>query len=271
VRALGRSLGLAEDLVARQPFPGPGLAIRVMCAETPAFGDGFEHTNAMLRFLATGEAGVLQQEEIDRLKRAKEVHGCIAALGDFAATTLPVRTVGVQGDGRTYSYAVAVSCAAARPPWQALLDFAKLVPRLCHKVNRVVFAWGALAAGPIERITPTHLTLDVLDQLREADAVVNELLVKHDLVTKVAQVPVVSVPVDLDAAPGVVGDVTTNRSIVIRTFLTTDFMTGVPATPDKDVPEAVLDTMRERILAVDGITRVMYDLTAKPPGTTEWE
>lgn len=177
----------------------------------------------------------------------------------------------MQGDGRTYSFAVAVTCAAEKPPWAALLDFAKLVPRLCHKVNRVVFAWGAPVGGPVERVTPTHLTPDVLTQLREADAVVNALLLSEKLISAVAQVPVVSVPIDLDAPAGAAGTPTARRSIVIRTFITSDFMTGVPATPGREIPEAVLETMRDRILKVDGITRVMFDLTAKPPGTTEWE
>ena len=54
-----------------------------------------------------------------------------------------------------------------------------------------------------------------------------QLLVEHDLVSKVAQVPVVSIPVDLDAPAGPRGSFTENRGIVIRTFITTDFMTGV--------------------------------------------
>lgn len=255
--------------MARQPFPGPGLAIRVICADAPVFGAGFDETNAILRFLSRREKGTLTPEQVERLERALEDHECITALGDFSATTLPIRTVGVQGDGRTYSYAVAVSCASEHPPWQALLEFAKVVPRICHKVNRVVFAWGKPVIGPIKQITPTHLTPDVLDQLREADAHVNQLLVEHSLVSVVAQVPVVSVPVDLDAEGS--DAATTCRSIVIRTFLTTDFMTGIPVTPGKEIAEAVLNTMRDRILKVPGITRVMFDLTAKPPGTTEWE
>lgn len=92
VRALGRSLGLAEDLVARQPFPGPGLAIRVLCAEEPFMGADFAKTNDMLaRFF--GDAGE-RDEEMSAL-----VPGDVAG---YHATLLPVRTVGVQGDGRTY-------------------------------------------------------------------------------------------------------------------------------------------------------------------------
>ena len=61
------------------------------------------------------------------------------------------------------------------------------------------------------------------------------------------------------------------RSVVIRTFITSDFMTGIPATPGNEIPvEVVLKTVTE-IKKIPGISRIMYDLTSKPPGTTEWE
>lgn len=61
------------------------------------------------------------------------------------------------------------------------------------------------------------------------------------------------------------------RSVVIRTFITQDFMTGVPAVPGPDLSMEVLSKMVSEIRTVNGISRVLYDLTAKPPGTTEWE
>jgi GMP synthase (glutamine-hydrolysing) len=90
---------------------------------------------------------------------------------------------------------------------------------------------------------------------------------------------------------------TGKRAIAIRTFMTSDFMTGIPACPGKQIPEAAyvpplvarrlsiyertlshhtshfrLTAMVEGILAkVPGIARVCYDLTSKPPATTEWE
>lgn len=58
---------------------------------------------------------------------------------------------------------------------------------------------------------------------------------------------------------------------MIRTLITNDFMTGHVAKPGSDLPEAVLETMVQRLLQVPGIARVAYDLTPKPPATTEWE
>eukprot|EP00501_MAST-03F_sp_TOSAG23-6_P001621 GSMAST32.ASY1.ANO1.1688.1 assembled CDS len=77
---------------------------------------------------------------------------------------------------------------------------------------------------------------------------------------------------------GVQGDCRSYKSlcalscIAIRTFITRDFMTGLPAQPGKDIQIAIIEEMARRILTeVEGIGRVTYDLTSKPPATTEWE
>nr|XP_023028520.1 GMP synthase [glutamine-hydrolyzing]-like [Leptinotarsa decemlineata] len=61
------------------------------------------------------------------------------------------------------------------------------------------------------------------------------------------------------------------RSVVLRPFCTQDFMTGVPAVPGKQLPVEVVRKMVQEVVQVPGISRVLYDLTSKPPGTTEWE
>jgi len=82
--------------------------------------------------------------------------------------------------------------------------------------------------------------------------------------------PIVLIPVHFDRDP-IDHIPSCQRSVVIRTFITNDFMTGVPATPGKHIPLEVLNEMVESLQEVQGISRVLYDLTAKPPGTTEWE
>merc|ERR1712050_26953 len=186
----------------------------------------------------------------------------------LSATVLPFKTVGVQGDGRTYSYPCVLS-GSGKPNWPLLLEFARLIPKVCHNVNRVVYCFGGPAPGPYTRITPTLPSREALDQLRAADDVVNRVLMKHDLTIKLSQVPVVSFPVEFASHSE---SNTTMRSIAIRTFITNDFMTGVPAQPGTDyMPSEVLAEMVNGIQAVNGISRVVYDLTSKPPGTTEWE
>ena len=233
VRQLGEELGLPAELVWRQPFPGPGLAIRLLCATEPYLTDTFDAINQQLRYF---------EED------------------DISATLLPIRTVGVQGDGRSYSYAVALS---GRADWPRLFQKARAIPKQIHEVNRVVYVFGDKLKGPVRDITRTLPSKDAIDQLRLADEAVSRLLREHDLIERLSQVPVISVPLGFGRAG--------NRSIVIRTFITNDFMTGVPATPGQQLPTAILDEMVSAVSRVDGISRVMYDLTSKPPGTTEWE
>ncbi|MDH5532824.1 MAG: glutamine-hydrolyzing GMP synthase [Candidatus Pacebacteria bacterium] len=234
VRQLGEKLGLSKHLVWRHPFPGPGLAIRILCTKKPYIEDDFEEINKRLKKYCTDKHQV---------------------------TLLPIQSVGVQGDGRTYSYVVAIS---GEMDWPVLFEMAKSIPKLFHKINRVVYLFGEKESGPVTEITPTKLNKETIEQLRQADKIVNEELFENDLMKVVSQVPVISLPLPFSKKG--------NRSIAIRTIITNDFMTGVPAVPNVDFPEKYLNTMVSRILKeVKGISRVVYDLTAKPPGTTEWE
>lgn len=233
VRSIGEKLKLPRELVWRQPFPGPGLAIRLLCAERPYITKRFDTLSAELRAFEND---------------------------DIAAHLLPVRTVGVQGDGRSYSYAVALS---GKPDWPRLMRIARDIPKQLHDVNRVVYVFGDKLSQPVVDITPTFPTPKAIGQLRLADWHVNEVLRTYKLLERLSQVPVVSFPVHFGEAG--------KRSIAIRTFITNDFMTGVPAVPGIDIPEPALDEMVARLLSVPNVARVAYDLTAKPPGTTEWE
>jgi GMP synthase (glutamine-hydrolysing) len=234
VRELGTELGLPDELVWRQPFPGPGLAIRMICAEEPYIKDDFESTNQKLQEFSNKE---------------------------YSLQLMPIRTVGVQGDGRSYSYLAGI---AGPQNWGELMKIARDIPKTLHNVNRIAYFFGEPFEDFEPTITVTHLSKESLDQLRQADAIVNELLLKHNLIKSISQVPVVSFPVNFGREG--------QRSIGIRTMITNDFMTGVPAIPGKEMPENVLQEMVTRILKeVKGVARVCYDLTSKPPGTTEWE
>merc|ERR1712048_49293 len=269
VRELGMNLGLPRELVMRQPFPGPGLGVRLISASTPFVGDDFQHVNTAVQDIVSLQAVPAERSAFkEKVQRAYGGDASRLYKSGLTATVLPFKTVGVQGDGRTYSYPCVLS-GPTTPDWNVLLDFAWLIPKVCHNVNRVVFAFGGPTSGPYKQITPTFPGREALDQLREADAVVNNALIKHNLTTKLSQVPVVSFPVDFSSSSS---SVTQKRSIAIRTFITNDFMTGVPACPGTDLmPMSVLEEMVAGISNVEGISRVVYDLTSKPPGTTEWE
>ena len=96
----------------------------------------------------------------------------------FTATLLPIRTVGVQGDGRTYSYAVGISCTkepSGSNEWNDLMYFARLIPRVCHNINRVTYIFGGVVEHPVSDVTPTMLTPMVISTLRQADHLANQV------------------------------------------------------------------------------------------------
>lgn len=83
----------------------------------------------------------------------------------MAAHLLPVRTVGVQGDGRSYSYLCALTLDEdPSSKWADLLRLAKAIPGRVHQVNRVVFMLGNKLQESPKTITPTHLSDDVIEQ-----------------------------------------------------------------------------------------------------------
>ncbi len=233
VHALGAMLGLPEPLVWRQPFPGPGLAIRILCTDQAPATEELEKIQSGLK-------------EFER--------------AGFTLTVLPVKSVGVQGDGRSYKYIVGVH---GKRDWSAFADLAKEIPKKVHGINRLVYVFGGPLSEPW-RMTPTVLTPENVLKLQAADEIVTTMLAEEGLIKTLSQVPVILAPLSF----GVEGA----HSIVLRPFITNDFMTGRPAIPGIDIDETIVEGMASRIIAeVPGIARVLYDLTGKPPGTTEWE
>ncbi|XP_039279535.1 GMP synthase [glutamine-hydrolyzing]-like [Nilaparvata lugens] len=275
VRALGRDLGIPNELVMRHPFPGPGLAIRVICGEEPYMERDFSETQVLVKIIVEYNQ-MLQRKhallnrvesatsEEDRIKLQR-----VSNSASYSATLLPIRSVGVQGDSRSYSYVVGISCATS-PSWTDLSFLANLIPRVCHNVNRVCYVAGPLVKDQILDITPTFLTTRVLSTLRQADFVATQILMSNNVMQSVTQMPVVLLPIhfDRDAATRTPS---CQHSVVLRPFITNDFMTGTPAIPAKDIPVEIVEKMMTEVGNVQGISRVLYDLTTKPPGTTEWE
>ena len=118
VRALGAEMGIADDLVWRQPFPGPGLGIRVLG----------EITKRRLDILRQADAIIV--EEIRNAGYYKKVWQSFAVL-------LPVKSVGVMGDQRTYDYTIAMRAVTSKDAMTA--DWARLPHELLAKIsNRVI-------------------------------------------------------------------------------------------------------------------------------------
>jgi len=180
-------------------------------------------------------------------------------------TLLPIKTVGVQGDGRSYNYCCGL-LMEDHVDWDQLFMLARLIPRLRHNINRVVYVFGPHLKDPIiKSITPTTMTPDVIHLLQDVDDTATQILTSSNSLAKLSQVPIILFPVTF-------GKTGASHSVAIRTFITNDFMTGRPAIPGMDLPVEVLNEIVKQISQnFPKIGRVVYDLTSKPPGTTEWE
>jgi GMP synthase (glutamine-hydrolysing) len=164
---------------------------------------------------------------------------------------LPIRSVGVKGDSRSYHAVLALE----NLPADELAT--ELVNRM-QDINRVVGVLKAREPISAMRSTVRSLTRERLDRLRRADAIVRGLSVESGFEDQVWQFPVVLIPFGAAGTPD---------SIVLRPIHSVDGMTAQVVR----MPEDLLHQMADELLAVDGICVVFYDLTHKPPGTIEWE
>lgn len=129
VRACGIELGLPAEMVYRQPFPGPGLGIRIIGAITPE------------KVKMVQEADAIYREEIAKA-------GLDRSIGQYFAALTNMRSVGVMGDERTYDYAIALravntidfmTAEAAEIPWDVLGTVASRIVNEVPHVNRVLY------------------------------------------------------------------------------------------------------------------------------------
>jgi GMP synthase (glutamine-hydrolysing) len=148
VRLVGEALGLPPDLVWRQPFPGPGLAVRCLGEVTPERLERLRQADAIFTE-ELAAAGLLKIRSIssstaDRSIKSEQIHGTAQAF----AVLLPVQSVGVMGDQRTYQEAVALRAVTtddfmtadwARLPHDLLARIANRIVNEVRGVNRVVY------------------------------------------------------------------------------------------------------------------------------------
>jgi GMP synthase (glutamine-hydrolysing) len=140
VRRIGRDLGMPEEILQRQPFPGPGLAVRILGEVTPE----------RIRLLQLADDIVVTE-----IKRA----GLYQKIWQSFAVLLPVMSVGVMGDQRTYAYTCAIRAVQSEDgmtadvtelPWEVLKRISNRIVNEVRGINRVVYDVTSKPPGTIE-------------------------------------------------------------------------------------------------------------------------
>ena len=233
VRNVARRLGLEESIAARQPFPGPGLAIRLLC-----------HDKA--------EEVVITDEEVNAIKTVLEGTGDVGQI-------LPIKSVGVQGDARSYRNLAVLSGNGTDLDWNQVTIKAKEITDKINTINRVAYILNKKEVTEKINCFDMKINDECVDLLRELDKIVTSNLEK----SKANQTFAVLVPIGI----------TKKYSVAIRTFVTNDFMTGRPAAIGTEADRAAIENIIKEIEKdfSDKIEFVMYDVTSKPPATCEWQ
>ena len=167
---------------------------------------------------------------------------------------IPVRSVGVQGDSRSYRPVLLID----EPATEAALVRATSLTNALIETNRVIAKVASHVSLQRMELTVGYLSSERLTRLRQADAIVRRLSLESGFEDQVWQFPVILIPAGDGHAPD---------SVVLRPVHSIDGMTAQVVL----MPEALLRRMAGEIMAIDGIAAVFYDLTHKPPGTIEWE
>ena len=230
VRCVGELLGLPKEIVWRHPFPGPGLSINVLCSN---------------------EDTILQPEHNSTLDILHQ------HLSSTQASLLPVRSVGVQGDQRTYTEPAVL---LGPTDWDWFENTSIRLTNQVRAINRVV---AYLPPQPTDQLPNWQVRRAFcekprLNLLRAAEAHVSEAFANHGWLERIFQLLVILLPISQDGH---------QDSIVLRPVISEDVMTARFAPVDWQV----LHELLPQLYALDGIDSVFFDITHKPPATFGWE
>ena len=233
VRKVARMLGLEESIASRQPFPGPGLAIRLLCHDK-------------------NEEVVITQEEVDKINAIVNPKG-------EKAQIIPIKSVGVQGDARSYRNLGILYGNGMDFDWNNVTTVAKQVTDSINTINRIGYILNVKDVNQKIECFDMKINDECVDLLRELDKIVTSNLEG----SKVNQTFAVLLPIGI----------TKKYSVAIRTFVTNDFMTGRPGIIGTEVDKSMIEKAVKEIEDnfSDKIEFVIYDVTSKPPATCEWQ
>ena len=226
VRMLGEELGIPKELVWRHPFPGPGLGVRMLCSD----GCGTYASNS-------------------------DIAGLNEYLSDngISGVALPIKSVGVQGDGRTYAQPFLLK--SANVTWKDCEKFSTEITNRFKEINRAVWQIGAVSDDMPKPIAQ-YAIRENFDKLRTFDNICTKFIQDNNLYQSIWQMPVVLVPLTVGGKP----------CVVMRPVNSNEAMTANFATIDPSLLRKLWNELKNA-----GAGALWYDITHKPPGTIEWE
>ena len=227
VRDLGRILGFNDVIINRHPFPGPGLAVRMISSEKDDTFKDYDDLNSVIK----------------HFKRAK-------------VSVLPLKSVGVQGDSRSYKHCAVLNDFTRK--WDKYNLISTDITNNVRDINRVVIQPFNKKIPKNFYFNPIKLDKSHSDLLRTADFKVNQILNKTQINGEIWQLPVVLIPV---------GKKKGFFSIVLRPVESQEAMTA----NFYPMKRKILKEIVKSLLKIPKISHVFYDITNKPPGTIEWE
>ncbi|MCF7830507.1 glutamine-hydrolyzing GMP synthase [Candidatus Gracilibacteria bacterium] len=236
VRALGELLGLPKELVWRHPFPGPGLGVRILCNEE--------------------ELSITKDELLD-----DKISAFTLQKNKKPFIVLPIKSVGVQGDFRTYRHPAILTGIDKSKPLEELEKHATNLINHYAKINRGLVLLDKNFSGEIKEVQlhKKSITTDRVKILQTADDIVSRTLQEMNLYEKVWQFPTVLIPISFNK--------TGEETIILRPI---DSIDAMSASVGK-LPWDFFAKIAAGILQEEKISAVFLDVTSKPPGTIEWE
>ena len=223
VRSLGETLGIPKALLWRHPFPGPGLGVRYLCS------------NGQAQDTATGD-------DLEAYLTEQNIKG----------TILPIKSVGVQGDGRSYASPFVIQSDI---DWKACEEHSTKITNRFSAINRVVYEAGSVDSSGYTLIEQ-YADKSRLDFLREIDNACTEFMIEKNIYDAIWQMPVVLLPLQCSGKP----------VAVVRPVCSTEAMTA----NFYEMDSSLLTELWDRLKGL-GLGALLYDVTHKPPGTIEWE
>jgi GMP synthase (glutamine-hydrolysing) len=227
VRELGKVLGFDDVVISRHPFPGPGLAVRMISSEK--------------------DSSFASQSSIENV---------VAHYNKAKAFVLPIKSVGVQGDARSYKHCAVLNDFTRK--WDKYNMISTDITNNIKDINRVV-------VQPFTKKLPKKIVYNKInlnkkhsDILRSVDFKVNKLLKEFNISKEIWQMPVALLPI---------GHKKNKFSVVLRPVESQEAMTA----NFYPMKRKFLKVIIRSILKIPSISYVFYDITNKPPGTIEWE